>query len=86
MVSRYRPQTPILAITTNKSVYHELGMSWGVEPAMSLVFDSSEELYNNARKTAIKLGYAGVGDTIVVTAGIVKQLDGTNLMRIEKLM
>jgi pyruvate kinase len=86
MVSRYRPQTPILAITTNKSVYHELGMSWGVEPAMSLVFDSSEELSNNARKTAIKLGYAGVGDTIVVTAGIVKQLDGTNLMRIEKLM
>lgn len=85
MVSRYRPETPILAITTNKHVYHELGMSWGVEPAMSLVYDTTEEVSNNARATAIKLGFAGLGDTIVVTAGVIKQLDGTNLMRIETL-
>ncbi len=85
MVSRFRPATPILAITTHEHVYHELAMSWGVEPAMSPIFDTSEEVADNARTTAIKEGLVGIGDTVVITSGVSKQLDGTNLMRIETL-
>lgn len=85
MVSRYLPETPILAITTQEFVFHQLALSWGIEPTMSKIFDSSEEMAENARITAISQGMAGIGDTIVITSGITKKLDGTNQMRIEIL-
>ncbi|MBQ8844778.1 MAG: pyruvate kinase [Clostridia bacterium] len=85
MVSRYLPETPILAITTQEFVFHQLALSWGIEPTMSRIFDSSEEMAENARVTTIAQGMAGIGDTIVITSGITKKLDGTNQMRIEIL-
>lgn len=85
MVSRFRPETPILAMTTRKFVYHKLSLSWGVAPLIVDLYETNEELARKAREKAKKFGYASYGDVIVVTAGITGESDGTNLMRIETI-
>ena len=84
-VSRYRPAAPLVSMTTRKHVYHQLAMSWGAYPILAEEYDSVEELISTAKESALKHGFASVGDIVVITAGVMKSVEGTNLMRIEKL-
>ena len=70
MVSRFRPSMPIVAMTTTDRIYHQLSTSWGVIPAISPIFENSDDMLKHAEETVYRMGLAKPGDNIVITAGL----------------
>ncbi len=70
MVSRFRPSMPIIAMTTSDRIYHQLSTSWGVTPVISQIFENSDDMLKHAEDTVVRMGLAGAGDNIVITAGL----------------
>lgn len=85
MVSRFRPGMPIIAFVTDTKAYHQLAMSWDVSPYLMDEYYSTEELSIRAIDRTKEMPYIHKGDIVIVVAGIARQVDGTNLMRIEKV-
>ncbi|MCH5156538.1 MAG: pyruvate kinase [Clostridiales bacterium] len=86
MVSRFRPDAVIVAMASNDRVYHQLSPSWGVVPTICQIFDNTDDMFINAEETVRRLGIAGNGDNIVITAGVpLGKSSGTNLIKVSKL-
>lgn len=85
MVSRFRPKMPIIAYVTTDKAFHQLAMSWAVEPNLLDEYYSTEELSIRAIDKTKTMSFIKKGDIIVLVAGIARQVDGSNLMRIEKI-
>lgn len=85
MVSRFRPSMPIIGLVTDTKAYHQLAMSWDVFPYLMDEYYSTEELSIRAIDKAKTMSYVKKNDILIVVAGIARQIDGTNLMRIEKV-
>ena len=86
MISRFRPDSTIVAMTGNDRVYHRLAASWGVIPVITQVFDNTDDMFINAEETVKNMGIAQPGDNIVITAGVpLGKNVGTNLIKITKL-
>jgi pyruvate kinase len=83
MVSRARPQCPILAITTNEIVYRQLNLTWGCTPMLADKISGSDEVFETAEELSLKSGLAKAGDTIVALAGVPIGIAGTtNTLRV----
>ena len=85
MVSRFRPEMPIIGFVTNKKAYHQMSMSWDVFPYMMDEYYSTEEISIRAIDGAKQMPYVNKGDILIVVAGIAGKVDGANLIRIEKV-
>lgn len=83
VMSRYRPEAPIIAVTPNPDVQRRLVLHWGVIPLLAPRADNSDEMIEHAVEAAREEGLVNEGDTVVVTAGAARSEPGTtNLMRI----
>ncbi|MGF9963466.1 pyruvate kinase [Bacillus rhizoplanae] len=84
MISKYRPKSPIVAVTSNEQVCRRLALAWGVQAYMAEEkAKSTDEMLETAIETAMDAGMIGVGDTVVITAGVpVAETGTTNLMKI----
>jgi len=83
-VSKYRPRTAILAITSDKIICHRLILYWGVRPVLVDAPSSISGLFTIASTITKKLGLAKPGDLIVITGGIPLGMAGTtNLLKVE---
>lgn len=85
MVSRFRPQIPIIGLTTNEPAYRKLALSWGVLPAMADEYASVDILFYFAKLAALKSGLVKKGDTIVITGGTANGKSGSTLINIETI-
>ncbi len=86
MVSRFRPQVPILGITTNEQTWRRLSLSWGVIPVMCESFTSTDVLFYSAAKLTKELLKLQKGDRIVITGGVTNGKTGnTDLIKLETL-
>ena len=81
MVSRFRPATPIVAITPNPRTYRQLALSWGVTPLMNDYKLSSRELFQDAAAKVQESGLAHDGDIIVVTGSSDRVGEITNTLQ-----
>lgn len=83
-VSKFRPKQPIVAATPEKKTFHQLSLSWGVVPVLSLRQKDTESLFIHAIDCAKQLDLAAMGDKAVITAGVPLNLSGTtNLLKVE---
>src|SRR6056297_593423 len=83
-VSKYRPQTPIIAVTPNKRVLHQLAMTWGVSPLLAARSSTTDEMMENAVSTAVDHKLIEEGDLVTITAGTPVGISGTtNLIKID---
>lgn len=86
MVSRFRPDATIVAMTCSDRVYHQLSPSWGVVPTICQTFDNTDDMFIHAEETVRRLGIADIGDNIVITAGVpLGKRAGTNLIKVGML-
>jgi pyruvate kinase len=84
MISSFRPGPPIIAVTTNKKVFHKLSLSWGVVPALGTMQENTDLLFAHAIDCAKKTGIVKKGDIVVITAGVPVGVSGnTNILKIE---
>ena len=83
-VSKFRPVTPILAVTPHVDVSRRLQMVWGVRPLLVLDLPSTTETFQAAIAVAQEKGLLDGGDMVVTTAGTLKGVSGsTDLIKVE---
>ncbi|MEH2251810.1 pyruvate kinase [Nostoc sp.] len=83
-VSKFRPQTPILAVTPHVNVARQLQMVWGVKPLLVLGLPSTGQTFQAAINVAQELKLLSQGDLVVMTAGTLQGISGsTDLIKVE---
>ncbi len=71
MISTFRPEQSIFAVTPDHRVQRQLLLNWGVIPLYTpKLADDSEEMIQNAVKTIVSDKFVNQGDRIVLCAGI----------------
>lgn len=80
-MSRYRPQCPIIAATTNEDVMNKLALCWGVTPVMCRNIPSTETMLNYAELIAKEYG-CEAGQLIIVTGGTPGRPGQTNFLNL----
>ena len=84
MISRFRPPVEILGLTTSATSMRKLALSWGVTPAMTDNYTSTDVLFYVATQTAREKLHLRPGDKIVITGGLPNGKSGnTNLIKVE---
>lgn len=82
MVSKYRPQATIVAVTPNESTLRRLLLRWGVCPLLGPSSKDSDQMVNNAVASALFAGVIKDGDLVIITAGVpVGTVGTTNMIR-----
>ncbi|MEX0588673.1 MAG: pyruvate kinase [Cyanobium sp.] len=76
-VSKFRPSTPILAITSELNVARQLQLCWGVTPLLVEEQSSSTSTFSLAMGKARELGFLKDGDLVVQTAGTLSGVSGS---------
>lgn len=85
-VSKYRPKTPILAITHNPDVARRLALSWGIEPYVVARPENVDAMFQRGAQLALETGIARKGELVVITAGIPTGIPGsTNLVKVHRV-
>jgi pyruvate kinase len=83
-VSKFRPKTPILAITPHVHVSRRLQLVWGVKPLLVLDLPSATQTFQAAINVAQEKGWLSAGDLVVMTAGTLQGVAGsTDLIKVE---
>ncbi|KZL49443.1 MULTISPECIES: pyruvate kinase [Cyanophyceae] len=83
-VSKFRPHTPILAVTPHVNVARQLQMVWGVKPLLVLGLPSTGQTFQAAINVAQEHNYLSEGDLVVMTAGTLQGVSGsTDLVKVE---
>ncbi|WP_275491278.1 pyruvate kinase alpha/beta domain-containing protein, partial [Oenococcus oeni] len=86
LISKYRPDMPILAITYDEKVARSLTVNYAVYPVVKDAPETTDDLIELAKKTVHDEKLAKRDDTIVVTAGLpIKKPGTTNLIHVVKL-
>ncbi|MCI8442387.1 MAG: pyruvate kinase [Provencibacterium sp.] len=84
MISKYRPNTPIIGCTYDEKVYRQLCISWGVIPLLCERKEDTDSLFAHALRRAQEEGLVESGDLVVITAGVPLGVSGTtNLLRVQ---
>ena len=82
-VSKFRPSTPILAITSDVDVARQLQLVWGVNPLVIQEQKSSGRTFSVAMAEAQAMGLLHDGDLVVQTAGTLEGVSGsTDLVKV----
>ncbi|MEK4147031.1 pyruvate kinase [Robertmurraya sp. FSL W8-0741] len=83
MISKYRPQAPIIAVTYHPSVYRRLSLVWGVYPQLGESANTTDDMLDIAVQESLNSKVVKHGDLVVITAGVpVGESGTTNLMKI----
>lgn len=85
MVSRFRPPVDILGLTTDKKTWYKLALSWGVTPALTDVYESTDVLFYTAKQKVKETFGLKSEDRIVITGGTSGSTGNTNLIKIETM-
>ncbi|WP_159258126.1 pyruvate kinase [Lactiplantibacillus pentosus] len=84
MISKYRPNADILAITFDERTQRGLMVNWGVQPIVADKPETTDDMFDLAASKAVELGFAKEGDLILITAGVpVGERGTTNIMKIQ---
>jgi pyruvate kinase len=83
LVSRHRPNHPIIALSPNEETVKQLSLSWGVIPITVDKFKDTDDMIEKAKRAAVEMGFAKRGEKIVLTAGLPIGIPGnTNIIKI----
>lgn len=84
MVSKFRPNCPIIAAAIDQTVWRQLALSWGVYPIMSEVKASTDILFDHVIERALETKLIDNGDLVVITGGVPLDVSGTtNVLKVQ---
>ena len=80
-VSKFRPAEVIVAATPENKTFHQLALSWGVEPVLALNQVDNDRLFQHAIDCAKQNDLVTKGDRVVIVAGM-PITEHTNSLRV----
>jgi len=83
-IAKYRPKSPIFAVTHSRETSRKLNIVWGVKPLFEIPkIKNPEKLIEKFKDLAVRSGYFKKGDMVIVTMGSLVGKEGTtNMIRI----
>ncbi|WP_112181599.1 MULTISPECIES: pyruvate kinase [Paraliobacillus] len=83
MISKYRPEAPIIAVTFDERISRRLSLVWGVQSILGELAYSTDDVLDLAIQKGLSAGHFNYGDRVIITAGVpVGESGTTNLMKI----
>lgn len=83
-MSKFRPNTLLLAATPHEKTYHQLALVWGVYPLMVENLQNVDVLVYRCLEEGKSAGLITKGDKVVISAGVPLDVTGkTNMIRVE---
>lgn len=83
MVSKYRPEARLIAVTPKMEVVRKLALVWGVQSLLVKETKNTDDMIDEAIKVSLASNLIKGGDLVVITAGVPVGLAGTtNLMKV----
>jgi pyruvate kinase len=70
ILSAFRPNEPILAITHDEHIERVMQLYWGVRTSLRPLFDETQSMILNAMRAVSDARMAGISDKIVLLAGL----------------
>ena len=84
MVSRFRCPCDILGTTTDKKVWRQLNLSWGIVPCLCEEYNSIDVMFYQNLNQAKEILCLEAGDNVVLTGGQINGSSGnTNTIKVE---
>jgi pyruvate kinase len=82
-VARERPEVPVIALTPSPRTGRRLAVCWGLHCVLTEDAKDLDDMVFRACRIAVQEGFAGLGERVVITAGVPLGTPGkTNLLRI----
>jgi len=86
LISRFRPQMPIFAMTPNEKAYHQMAFFWGVIPVKTEEKANVSEAIKTLSSFAVKTKLLKSKDLVVIVAGSPFWIKGsTNTLIVESI-
>lgn len=82
-VSAFRPDSCIIACTSDAQTYRQMNMNWGVRALIVRDEENLDDLFEKGIQSVVTAGLLQAGDMVVVTAGVPIGVSGsTNFIRV----
>jgi len=82
-MSRLRSNIPVVALTPDETTYRQLALSWGVEPFITPLVKTTDEMVKQVDAILIEENRVTKGEAIMIVAGSPPGIPGsTNAMRV----
>jgi pyruvate kinase len=86
LVSKFRPQTPIIAVTYSDRAVNKLAMIWGVVPLKIEFSKDTDLMLQRSIEAAVRSFNIPKNSNVVITAGVPFGVSGTtNLIKVERV-
>ncbi len=86
LVAKFRPKTPIIAVTYTERVRNKLALVWGVSPVQIEFSQDTDAMLKLSIEAAVRAGHLPAGSLVVITAGVPFGVPGTtNLIKVERV-
>ncbi|HEY5557205.1 pyruvate kinase [Acetobacterium sp.] len=83
MISKYRPDCSIIAVTDKVSTIRRLTLVWGVNCIYTPAFGDTDSMIMDAVKKAVEQKYVEFGDIAIIAAGVPLGVQGnTNIIKV----
>lgn len=85
-MARLRSPIPILALTPDEASLHQLALTWGVEPILVPIVESTDQMVKQVDAILIEMKRVHEGEYIMIVAGSPPGIPGsTNAMRVHRI-
>ena len=85
LLSKYRPNARIFALSPQPDVIGKAMLLWGVHPILCDRFDNTDKLVNMAEDILEKAGHVHKGQILGIVGGTTTRSGATNFMRLHKV-
>ncbi|MCG8420637.1 MAG: pyruvate kinase [Proteobacteria bacterium] len=86
LVSEYRPEAQIIALTTDEATYRRLALHWGVTPILAAPAVTINELIETVEVELAERHLAQSGEYVVITAGMpIGSGASTNMLKVHRM-
>ncbi|MHB8157104.1 MAG: pyruvate kinase [Desulfocucumaceae bacterium] len=83
MMSKYRPLSPVVAVTPEESVLRKMAIVWGVQPILVKRTTNTDSMISEAIEASLNSRLINPGDLVIITAGVPVGVHGTtNLIKV----
>jgi pyruvate kinase len=84
-ISKFRPASPILALTHSEKSRRRLAMNWGVTPILYTGQGDDDDRIDFAVRYGRERGYLRADDIVVATAGRSQKRGGTDMIQVRRV-